>query len=90
VLTTSRRSKRRPTASIAIERDRDAEEVSLWVETTVFDGLKLRAWAENVNDGAEWRRRRSFAPDRTGAFDGEDVRVRREGLTLGISASGAF
>ncbi|HYD88815.1 MAG TPA: TonB-dependent receptor [Vitreimonas sp.] len=73
-----------------IETEREPEELTLWIETTAFGDLKLRAWAENVNDSAEWRRRSLFDPDRLGGPDGGDVRARRQGVTLGVSASGRF
>lgn len=73
-----------------VERERDAEELTLWLETTAFGGFKLRAWAENVTDSAERRRRTLFDPDRLGAFDGSDSRARRTGVTIGLSASGSF
>jgi len=73
-----------------IETERDADNVSLWVETTAFGDLKLRAWASNVSDSTEMRRRRLFDPTRLGAFDGSDERARGEGLTFGLSASGGF
>lgn len=73
-----------------IETEREAEELSLWVETTAFDRVKLRVWIENLSDSAEVRRRQLYDPDRLGAFDGSDSRARRQGVTLGISASGRF
>jgi len=73
-----------------IEVERDAEELTLWVETTAYAGLKLRAWASNLTDDAETRTRRLFDPDRLSAFDGGDYRARAEGVTIGISASGRF
>lgn len=73
-----------------IERERDAEDLSVWIETTAFSGLKLRAWGESLTDSAERRDRRAFDPDRLGAFDGSDHRARREGPTFGLSASGSF
>lgn len=73
-----------------IERERDADDLSLWVETTALGGVKLRAWGGNLSDSAERRDRRMFDPDRLGAFDGSDHRARREGPTFGLSASGRF
>jgi outer membrane receptor protein involved in Fe transport len=73
-----------------IERERDAEDLSVWIETTAFGGVKLRAWGENLTDSAERRDRRAFDPDRLGVFDGSDHRARREGPTFGLSASGSF
>ncbi len=73
-----------------IERERDAEDLSVWVETTAFGGVKLRAWGGNLTDSADRRDRRAFDPSRLGAFDGSDHRARREGPTFGLSASGSF
>jgi len=73
-----------------VEDDQDADELTLWVETTAFGGLKLRAWATNLSGSDEVRRRRLFDPDRLGSFDGSDWRARHEGVTLGVSASGNF
>jgi outer membrane receptor protein involved in Fe transport len=73
-----------------IEAEQDAEELTLWFETTAYAGLKLRAWAANLSDDVETRRRTLFDPDRLGAFGGADRRRRGEGVTLGISASGRF
>lgn len=73
-----------------VERERDAEDLTLWIETTAFGGVKLRAWAANLTDSAERRTRRHFDPDRLAGFDGADLRERREGVTLGIRASGDF
>ena len=73
-----------------VEQEQDAEELTLWLETTAFAGLKLRAWASNLTDSVETRERRLFDPDRLGAFDGADARERRAGLTVGKSASGRF
>jgi outer membrane receptor protein involved in Fe transport len=73
-----------------IERERDAEELSVWIETTAFGDVKWRAWGANLSDSAELRDRRLFDPDRLGAFDGSDHRARRAGLTFGVSTSGSF
>ncbi|MFN3464250.1 MAG: hypothetical protein ACK4X1_09240, partial [Terricaulis sp.] len=70
--------------------EQDADELTLWIETTAFADLKVRAWASNLSDSDETRRRRLFDPDRLGVFDGSDVRARGEGLTIGLSASGNF
>jgi hypothetical protein len=72
------------------EAEQDAEELTLWVETTAFADVKLRAWASNLSDSDDTRDRRIFDPDRLGAFDGSDTRARGEGVTIGVSASGAF
>lgn len=73
-----------------IEQEQDADELTLWFETTAFADLKLRAWASNLSDSNDTRRRRLFDPDRLGAADGADDRARGEGLTVGLSASGRF
>lgn len=73
-----------------IEAERDADNLTLWIETTAFADLKLRAWASNLTDSSETRRRRLFDPDRLGAFEGSDERARGEGLMFGLSASGSF
>jgi hypothetical protein len=73
-----------------IEREEDAEDLTLWLETTAFADVKLRAWASNLTDSAETRRRRIFGATRLGALDRSDARARREGLSFGVSAGGAF
>lgn len=73
-----------------VEEEQDAEELTLWVETTAIGGLKLRAWASNLTDSAETRERRLFDPDRLGAFAGADASERRAGVIAGVSASGRF
>jgi hypothetical protein len=73
-----------------IESEQDAEELTLWIETSAYGGVKLRAWGANLTDSADTRARRLFDPDRLGAFDGSDRRARGEGLMFGLSASGRF
>ncbi|MGE0742317.1 MAG: TonB-dependent receptor plug domain-containing protein [Hyphomonadaceae bacterium] len=73
-----------------VEHEQDADELTLWVETTAFANIKLRAWASNLNQGEETRERRIFDPTRLGAFDSSDSRAREEGVTIGVSASGGF
>lgn len=73
-----------------IELERDAEDLTLWIETTAFAGLKLRAWGSNLTDDADTRGRRHYDADRLGLFDGSDYRARGEGLVFGLSASGQF
>ncbi|WP_167755574.1 TonB-dependent receptor plug domain-containing protein [Vitreimonas flagellata] len=73
-----------------IELERDAEDLTLWIETTAFAGLKLRAWGSNLTDDAETRDRRHYDADRLGLFDGLDYRARGEGPMFGLSASGQF
>jgi hypothetical protein len=73
-----------------IELERDAEDLTLWIETTAFAGLKLRAWSSNLTDDAQTRVRRHFDVDRSGVFGGLDYRARGEGLMFGLSASGQF
>ncbi|MEZ5961710.1 MAG: TonB-dependent receptor [Hyphomonadaceae bacterium] len=73
-----------------IEDEQDADDLTLWIETTAFGNLKLRAWASNLSDSNETRERRIFDPTRLGTFDGSDQRARGEGLTFGLSASGNF
>jgi len=73
-----------------IEAEQDADELTLWVETTAFADVKLRAWASNLSDSDETRDRRIFDLDRLGAFDRSDTRARGAGVTIGVSASGAF
>lgn len=72
-----------------IERERDNDELSVWIETTV-SGVKLRAWAGNLLDTGEMRARTHFDPDRLGAADGADTRTRRYGAVFGVALSGAF
>jgi outer membrane receptor protein involved in Fe transport len=73
-----------------VEDEQDAEELSVWIETTAFGGVKLRAWGANLTDDADTRGRRLFDPDRLGVFDGSDRRARGEGVSFGLSASGRF
>jgi hypothetical protein len=73
-----------------IENEQDADELTVWVETTAFANIKLRASVSNLSNSDETRRRRLFDPDRLGAFDGSDARAREEGLIFGLSASGDF
>ena len=73
-----------------IEQEQDADEVTLWIETTAFADLKLRGWASDLSESDETRERRFFDPGRLGVFDSFDERARGEGLTLGVSVSGAF
>jgi hypothetical protein len=73
-----------------IEAEQDADELMLWLETTAFADVKVRAWASNLNESEERRDRRLFDPDRLGALDGSDARTRGGGVTIGMSASGAF
>lgn len=73
-----------------IEDEQDADELTLWIETTAFGGVKLRAWAANVSESDETRARRMFDPDRLGSFDGSDTRARGEGVIFGVSAGGRF
>lgn len=73
-----------------IEQEQDADELTLWFETTAFADVKLRAWASNLSESNDTRRRWLFDPNRLGAGDGSDERARGEGLTFGLSASGSF
>ncbi len=73
-----------------IEAEQDADDLTVWIETTALADLKLRAWASNLTDSEDTRRRRLFDPDRLSAADGSDDRARGEGLTIGVSASGRF
>lgn len=73
-----------------IEEEQDADEVTLWFETTAFADVKLRAWASNLSESDETRSRWLFDTDRLGAADGSDERARGEGLTFGLSVSGSF
>jgi outer membrane receptor protein involved in Fe transport len=65
-------------------------ELEVWIETTRFEGLKLRVFAANLADPRETRDRRSFDPDRNGAFDGSQRRRRDLGQVFGIELEGAF
>lgn len=73
-----------------IEDEQDADELTLWIETTAFADVKLRAWVSNLNNSEDTRRRLRFDPTRLGAFDGSDERARGEGVTFGVSAGGRF
>lgn len=64
-----------------IERERDAEELTLWFETTALADVKLRAWGSNLSDDTEERRRQLFDPDRLGGFDGSDRRAHAAGAS---------
>ncbi len=73
-----------------IEFEQDADDLTLWIETTAFPSVKLRAWASNLTDDTDTRSRRIFDPDRLGVLDRLDERARGEGVVVGVSASGAF
>jgi hypothetical protein len=73
-----------------VEDEQDADELTLWIETTAFADLKLRAWVSNLSDSEETRRRLRFDPNRLGALDGSDERARGEAVTVGVSAGGRF
>lgn len=68
----------------------DAHELEVWVETTGFEGLKLRVFAANLADPRGTRDRRSFDPDRNGMFDGRERRRRELGNVFGVELQGAF
>ena len=68
----------------------DVHELELWIETTRFDGLKLRVYAANLADPRETRDRRTFDPDRNGVFDGSERRRRDFGPEFGIELEGSF
>lgn len=73
-----------------VTAEREADEVEVWIETTRFEGLKLRLFAANLASPRDWRERRNFDPDRNGLFDGREQRRRQPGAVLGISLEGAF
>ena len=73
-----------------ITDEADAHELEVWIETTRFDGLKLRVFAANLADPRETRERRSFDPNRNGVFDGSERRRRDLGQVFGIELQGAF
>jgi outer membrane receptor for ferrienterochelin and colicin len=73
-----------------ITDESDAHELEVWVETTRFDGLKLRVFAANLGDPRETRDRRSFDPDRNGLLEGSERRRRELGKVFGIELQGAF
>jgi outer membrane receptor for ferrienterochelin and colicin len=73
-----------------VTREKDADSVELWIETTRFEGLKLRLFVENLTRSRETRDRRSFDPDRTGAFEGRERREREPGRLLGVELRGEF
>lgn len=72
-----------------IEQERDPEDLTLWIETSVA-GVKLRAWGANLLNNPETRTRRLFDPDRLGSADGSDARTRRAGPVFGVALSGSF
>jgi hypothetical protein len=73
-----------------ITDEADAQELELWIETTHFEGLKLRVFAANLAGARETRDRRSFDPDRNGIFDGSEQREREVGNVFGVELQGAF
>jgi hypothetical protein len=73
-----------------ITDETDADELELWVETTRFEGLKLRVFAANLAGARETRERRSFDPDRNGLFDSSERRRRDLGHVFGVELQGAF
>ena len=72
-----------------VSDERDFDEVELWVERRLGD-LKLRLFAESVANARATRSRTLFDPDRLGAFDGHETRVRDYGPVIGIEMQGAF
>lgn len=73
-----------------ITDEHDADDFELWLETTRFEGLKLRVFAANLVNAREMRERIHFDPDRTVAFDGRDRRERELGPVFGLEVQGAF
>ena len=73
-----------------ITDEADADSLEVWIETTRFEGLKLRVFAANLAGARETRDRRSFDPDRNGVFDGRERRDRELGQVFGVELQGAF
>jgi hypothetical protein len=73
-----------------ITGEEDADSVEVWIETTRFEGLKLRVFAANLAGARETRDRRNFDPDRNGVFDGREQRERELGQVFGVELQGAF
>lgn len=73
-----------------ITDEHDGDELEVWLETTRFEGLKLRVFAANLVNAREVRERTHFDPDRTAAFDGHDRRERELGPVFGLELQGAF
>jgi hypothetical protein len=61
-----------------------------FIETTRFAGAKVSLYASNLLDSEFRRERRFFAPNRAGAFVGEEERERQFGRFVGIEVSGNF
>ena len=59
-----------------IDTNEDGPDAALFVESTAFRGLKLRAVAENILNNEIRRQRNFFTPDRAGAFARLDERQR--------------
>lgn len=70
--------------------ERDEHDLEIWIETTRFEGLKLRVFAANLAHPRENRTRRSFDPDRNGLADGREERRREHRSLVGVELQGAF
>lgn len=64
--------------------------LDVWVETTAIGGLKMRAFANAVQDSPFRRTRRFYAGDRNGALVRVERRERHFGSFYGIQISGSF
>ena len=64
--------------------------LDLWAETTAISGLKIRAFANAVQDSTFRRTRRFYAGDRNGALNRVERRERRFGSFYGVQISGSF
>jgi len=63
--------------------------VDLWIETTLIEGIKVRAFGNNLTANDFVRERRFFTPDRTGVLNRVEERRRNFGPFWGIVISGS-
>jgi len=73
-----------------ITRENDADDTELWIESTHFDGVKLRVFAANLFNAEEARDRTRFYPDRTAVLDSRERRERELGRVFGVELRGSF
>lgn len=73
-----------------VTEEQDADELTVWAETTRFAGLKARVFAANLLDAGERRVRSRFDPDRTGVLFERERRDREPGMVIGVELQGAF
>lgn len=73
-----------------VSDEQDTDEIEVWLEATRISGVRLRLFAVAFAGADAMRDRTFFDPDRTGAFDGAERRVRAYGPVFGLSLQGSF